>query len=189
VRAFYVQAYADDHAVGVANEGTEAFERTEAIANNGEGLGLEGECLVTPRLGIPLTLMWVSHDSSVFIDSEAVWDSAQADLDWFGVTAGLNYHFLEPDSKVDFWGGAFIGLVALDDTTYNFDILERQTVKWDDDFAYGLQLGVQVPARRGLAFYGGLRWMAMDVEAENAGQSRDFDLNPLMWNAGLAYRF
>jgi outer membrane protein W len=190
VRAFYTYAYSDDHAIGEVNPGTEDFERTEAIVNNGDGLGVEGECLVTPRLGIPLTLMWLSHDSHLFYDSAAAWEMDSKDFEWLSITSGLNYHFLEPDAGFDLWGGVFLGWAALDEVSYDIPALGgRQNVNYDDPFVYGAQLGVDIPAKKGFAFYGGLRWMSLEAESTNVGGNRDFDLNPLMWQAGLSYRF
>ena len=186
VRAFYAQAYSDEHAVDETLAGTEDFERTEATINNGSGFGLEGECMVTPRLGIPLTLMWLSHDAHVMYDSSTEWLMDDTDIDWFSVTAGLNYHFLEPDNKFDLWAGPFIGLVSFDDAKVTLGN-ETTTTKFDDPFVWGLQLGLDVPARQGFAFYAGLRWFNLEAEVE--GQDIDFNLNPLMWNAGVSYRF
>ena len=193
VRAFYAYAYADENAVVEQNPGTDDFVRTEATINNADGLGVEGECMVTPRLGIPLTLMWLSQESHVMIDTTEVWEMDTQDIDWFSITTGVNYHFLEPESKFDLWAGPFIGFVSFDDVTYRADDVAGSTdptrVKFDDAFTWGLQVGFDVPARKGFSFFGALRWFSLELEPTNVDDTIDFNLNPLMWNAGVSYRF
>lgn len=143
--------------------------------------------MVTSRLGIPLTLMWLSQDSMVIVDTAEAWGMDSEEIDWFSITAGANYHFLKPESKFDLWGGPFLGLVSFDDARYTI-FGETEKVKFDDDFVWGLQLGFDIPARKGVAFYGGLRWFSLELEVEGF-EELDFNLDPLVLNAGISYRF
>ncbi len=102
------------------------------------------------------------------------------------VTAGANYHFFEPQNKFDLWAGPFIGLVSFDDAKSTI-LGETTTTKFDDDFVWGLQVGMDIPARQGFAFYAGLRWF--NLEAEVGGEDVDFNLDPFLLNAGVSYRF
>ena len=193
VRAFYAKAYTNENVAVEENGGTPDFVRTEATIDNGDGFGVEGECMVTPRLGIPLGLMWISTDSHVMIDTASVWEMDSESIDWFAITTGVNYHFLEPDSKFDLWAGPFLGFVSFDDASYHADTVEATTqattVKFDDAFTWGLQVGFDVPARNGWAFFGAVRWFSLELEPTNVNDAFDFNLNPLMWNAGVSYRF
>ena len=69
------------------------------------GGGIEGECMITPKLGIPLALMFLSQDSHVMYDTVDVWLMDSADLDWMAFTVGANYHLLETDNNFDLFVG------------------------------------------------------------------------------------
>ncbi len=93
LRAFGLKAYGNDDVLRMDNLGTPNEFHIEQQVENGEGFGIEGECLVKPRLGIALTLLSVSHDSMRMTDTPTEWLMDHADLDWLGLTAGINYHF------------------------------------------------------------------------------------------------
>lgn len=187
VRAFYANADADEKKMEIENAGTIDETHSTASISSGTGFGVEGECLVTPRLGIPVAIMALSHDAFFSFDSPTEWLMDKADVDWLGVTAGLNYHFTDPESTaVDFWGGPFIGFVDFDDTRVTLGN-ETSNFSFDNAFTWGLQLGIEVPARQGFALYGGIRYFNLEAEVEN--DNLDFDLDPLMFNIGVSYRF
>lgn len=188
LRAFGLKSYASDDVFKVENAGTPAELRTQWQVENGEGFGIEGECLVKPRLGIALTLLSVSQDSMLMTDTATEWLMDHEDLDWLGLTAGVNYHFTKPDSTFDAFIGPFIGYVTFDDPTYNLGGTTGSVkASVDDEFTWGVHLGFDVPARQGFGFYGGVRYFDLGIEFE--GENLELDMNPLVVNAGLSYRF
>ena len=70
-----------------------------------------------------------------------------------------------------------------------FDIPSAPSTRLDfeDEFAWGFQIGFGVPTRKGIGFYGGLRYFSMGAKV--SGEPIEFDTNPLVIAAGITYRF
>lgn len=187
VRAFALKSYANDDTLRQENVGTPAELHTEQQVGNGEGLGVEGECLVKPRLGVALTLLSVSQDSMRMVDTTSEWLMDSADLDWLGLTAGVNFHLTKPESAFDLFVGPFVGYVTFDDPTYDLGgTMGSVRTEVDDQFTWGGTIGFDVPAREGWGFYGGVRYFDLSLEFPN---DIEVSMDPLVVNAGISYRF
>ena len=188
LRAFGLKAYGNDDVLRRDDVGTPAEFHIEQQVENGEGFGIEGECLVKPRLGVALTLLSVSNDSMRMTDTSTEWLMDSADLDWLGLTVGVNYHFTEPDSTFNAFIGPFLGYVNFDDPTYRLGGSQGSVeASIDNELTWGVHLGFDVPARQGFGFYGGVRYFDLGVEFQN--EDLELDLNPVVVNAGVSYRF
>lgn len=166
-------------------ETTDPFERTKFHLDPGEGVGAELEYRSRCKLGLALGLISGSLDSMFVYDSDTEWLMASDDVDFNLVTVGPNFH-LSPYSRADFYIGPFIGLV--DYSSMDFDGFEgRFDRELDSDTAIGVNLGVDVPFKDNgpWAFTAGLRYLATSAE----GNGVEFDVDPLIATAGLAYRW
>ena len=103
----------------------------------------------------------------------------------YAFTVGPNWHVLGC-SQVDFYLGAFLGYGGIYDPDY-WALGHRFHADFSGDFLYGLQLGVDVPFARtsDWGFHGGLRYLVFDQDTD-AGS---VDIDPLVFEAGIAYHF
>jgi outer membrane protein W len=119
-------------------------------------------------------------------DTVDVWEMDDDSVDWLALTAGINFHITKPESKFDLFAGPFLGYVSYDSAS--FTILDETTrLNFDDEFTWGLQIGFGIPTKKGIGFYGGLRYF--DLSADVSGEPIKFDTNPLVLAVGLTYRF
>jgi outer membrane protein W len=186
VRGFFGNSNGSDEFNETENAGTADETRTHASIGSGSGGGLEGECMVTPRLGVAIGLLSFEQDGDFMFDDAEVWEMDSDDIGWTAVTAGVNYHFSKHNSKFDLFAGPFLGFVTWDSA--DFTILGETTkMQFDDDFTWGVQVGIGFPVRKGFGFYGGIRYF--DLSAKVQGEPVEFDINPIVFAAGLTYRF
>jgi hypothetical protein len=162
-------------------------ERTDLMMDSGWGFGLNGEFLVMPALGIVFGLDWVNLDSSLMVDLDDLWETDTGDIGMRLWNLGLNYHFT-PEKRVDFFAGVFIGLAQYDSNTYNA-LGESWKLDFDDDTAFGLNVGIDVPFKEGSPwiFTGALRYMWSDVSSD--GDVHELNVDPFALSAGIGYRF
>jgi outer membrane protein W len=162
-------------------------ERTDFMMDSGWGFGINGEFLVLPALGIVAGLDWINFESSYMVDLDDLWETDKEDITMRLWSLGLNYHFT-PDKRVDFFAGAFVGLAQFDSVTYNA-LGESWKLDFDDDTAYGLNVGIDFPfsVDSPWIFTAGLRYMWSDVSSK--GDVHEIDLNPFALTAGVGYRF
>jgi outer membrane protein W len=121
------------------------------------------------------------------VDLDDLWETDKEDITMRLWSLGLNYHFT-PDKRVDFFAGAFVGLAQFDSVTYNA-LGESWKLDFDDDTAYGLNVGIDFPfsVDSPWIFTAGLRYMWSDVSSK--GDVHEIDLNPWALTAGIGYRF
>ncbi len=162
-------------------------ERTDFMADSGWGFGINGEYLVMPALGIAFGLDWINYDSSLMVDLDDLWETDKEDIGMRLWNLGLNYHFT-PDKRVDFFAGVFLGLAQFDSVTYNA-LGESWKLDFDDETAFGINVGIDVPFKDGgpWVFTGALRYMWVDMSS--SGDVHQIDLNPFALSAGIGYRF
>ena len=177
-------------------------DRRQLTLDAGRGFGTGLEYLALPWLGLEASALVLEQDAHFVFDTATVWgmddDTAQTIL----LSVGPNFH-LTPDSKVDFYVGPFLGYAFRDDFTFR-DQGATYRYGLDDDFAFGAQLGLDVPvcmSGRCWTFHSGLRYLDLDDDVEELGFSdpsaglgiprSDFDLgfDDLILTLGAGYRF
>ncbi len=165
----------------------DGFERAFMNVGKGTGIGLGLEYLFSSRWGIEGGLLFANLDSDIFIDRSDLWVNDSDEIGFLPIMLGLNYH-LTPGAKADFYIGPFVALVQYDSPSFNLPVGSVRP-DLDDDFGVGLNLGVDVPfgdSRWG--FNGGLRYLQTSAD-EDGGLGRSFDIDPLIFSAGLGFRF
>lgn len=184
LRLFGVSIDGDDRAFTSRNRPDGSKERNHWLAEMDEGFGANIERLFSPRMGLELGLLLADSDAELMRDIDEAWETAEDNLGGTTISLSLNFH-LTPDSRVDFYLGPVIALVMFDDVTWN---VLGATVRADpgDEFAIGAQLGIDVLAASRWAFTAGVRYL--DIQAEFS-EDTELDVDPLIFMAGVAYRF
>lgn len=156
--------------------------------DDGTGFGLDLEYRATRRLGIELGAFAADLDGRFRLDAGGL---ALDDTESIGMTSyslGLTYHFA-PGDRVDLHAGPFAAMSAYDDVIFLSEAGLREKRSFDDDYGFGLKVGIDVALRPGgaWALSASARYLLTILEAEESGN--DLDLDPLILTAGLTYRF
>lgn len=186
-----VRASSDDDTLMLAS-GTDYRRKINLGAHHGGyGAGFEYRSLHVcdlSRWGIAVDAIHSQLDSHLLIDRPAAWGRTQEDVSFTPVLLSLNYHFT-PGKPVDLFIGPSVGYAFLDSVTYN-TLGSSYSEKFDDDFIYGVNFGLDVPfgTEHNYAFTAGLRQLFF--KAKGSGTfNHNFDLNPTIATAGFAFRF
>jgi outer membrane protein W len=155
------------------------------------GLGLQVERMVSKRVGIELGVLWSEPDVNVVIAEPPVRLEIEAPFRITPVTLGVNYH-LGSGGKTDFYFGPAVAYVFYDDIVLSDPDFGREKLTVDDDYAWGLTLGVDVNVTKSghWAFNSELRWMNGSTDFKNPeGETRVVDVDPFYLTVGVTYRF
>ena len=160
-------------------------ERSDLRLNSGEGLGLSLEYRFNERIGIEGGVDFAQLDSTFMFDLDEAWETDSDDISMLTFLAGLNIH-LSPDAKVDFYIGPVLGFVDLGSATYHV-LGETHSRSYEaDDFAFGAQIGLDVPlGGGGWGLHFGAKYLDLSADVRDS----EVDLNPFIGSFGFAYNF
>ena len=195
LRAFgaYARASADQDQVAF-NTGTASEEKRKinlGAHHGGFGAGLEyrplSGCDLSPW-GVALDAIHSQLDTHLLIDRPAAWGREEDQVGFTPVLLSLNYH-LTPGKRADLFLGPSVGYAFLDSVSFH-SLGTTYTESYKDGFIYGINLGLDVPfgAEHNYAFTAGVRQLFFKAKGNGTG-SFDFDLNPTIATAGIAFRF
>lgn len=173
----------DDLSRDVVLPGGPAHESFEV--DQGFGLGASVERRFGPVLGIEVAAMFGRGDTTFRIDGDGIAGSASHPANFFALTAGPNFHMLGCGGA-DLYAGPFVGYGGFGDPNYWVsDYRFRAT--FDRRFLWGGQIGLDLPfsADGPWGFHGGLRYMRLSQDTDGG----EIEINPLIVELGLAYRF
>ncbi len=161
-------------------------ERSHLHLHGGAGAGVELEYHFNPRIGLAASAIYAPLGSELFFDLDDEWESAEDDVSFLSFLIGPNFH-LTPEKKADLYLGLFVGLVDLGSTSYQV-LGETQRRSFDADTVFGAQLGVDIPfGQKGWGANLAARYMDMSVETAEDGP--EIAADPLIFQAGLSYKF
>ena len=162
--------------------------RTRHSMGDGEGIALDLEYLVTPRVGIELSYISGDLDTDFSYEAGSVRLTQSDRIGTEAFSVGANYH-LNREGRIDFRLGLFATMMTFDDITFltGFGLREKRT--FDDDTGLGAVAAIDIPFTRNSPwiFTASARYLAVIMEGEIAGQ--DLDLNPLLIGFGIGRRF
>ena len=110
-------------------------------------------------------------------------------MDFYTIDAGFNYHFT-PESRVDFFLGAFAGVFSYDSVRFELPELDKEIkINFDDQFSYGLNAGVDIPfgAESPWLFTASVKYLISDLKED--GGPREIAIDPLIGAIGIGVRF
>lgn len=158
-------------------------ERSGLTIDGGYGLGVGLERHLNPRIGIEASLLWADLDSLFILDLDEAWGHDDDAVTFLAITIGPNFH-LTPGKRVDFYLGPFVGWADLGNTTYQV-LGETHQGNFGSEFVLGGQLGLDVGFGGDLGLHLGIRYIDLTAGDDDS----EIDVNPLIGEAGLFYRF
>lgn len=163
-------------------------DRATFSMTDGAGFGLGLEYRWTRRLGVELGAMTADLDADFRLETGGLVLTDRETIATTSYSLGVNVHLL-PGGRADLYAGGFVAMSAFDDVIFLTEAGLREKRSFDDDYGFGLALGMDVPFRPGGAwtFSASARYLLTIMEAEASGD--DLDLDPLIVTAGLGYRF
>lgn len=166
---------------------------TELSFDKGQGFGLDIGYKLNPKLELFLMGIFTDIEGTFVYGIEPGEESGRVTdnntVDWYTIDFGANYHFT-PESRVDFYLGAFVGVFSYDSIKFNLTELEREiSISFDDQFSYGLNAGIDVPftADGPLFFTASVKYMLTDLKEE--GGPREIALDPIIGSLGIGFKF
>ncbi len=163
---------------------------SKAKFDTGAGAGLRAERRLTDLLGIEFG---VFSAGSLDVESSIAPGMVRSRVSLGSITPitlGLNAH-LTRGSAIDLYVGPQVGLVrygTLDIRTGTGDVTER--VSADDNFAWGVILGLDVPlGRHGWSVQGSVRYLDIDLDSSSGTAFVTGDMNPTIVSIGVGYTF
>jgi outer membrane protein W len=162
------------------NDLTDAGQTTEL--DDAFGYHASFEFMITDLIGVEPAVGAANHEVTVV--EAGLPDLELGEIDLFTLTADLNFHVLRQES-VDLFVGPTIGYAFWGDL--ETDVFP-QDFAVEDEFIYGLNVGVDVPLGGSKwAFSGALDYLFSDVSLE--GSSSDLGVDPLQIKVGVSYSF
>jgi len=141
------------------------------------------EYMVTGLIGIEPALAMTTHD--VDVTDSAAPDLTLGEIDVFNLNANLNFHLLR-ESKLDLFLGPTLGYAFWGDLETEVFGIEFPA---DDEFIYGLNLGLDVPfGQSSWSFTGALNYLLSEMSLEGSSGAA-LGVDPLQVKVGVSYRF
>lgn len=149
-----------------------------------ESLGFHAsfEYLVTDLIGVEPAISLTNHD--VMVSESGFPDLELGEIDAFAVTANVNFHLMR-EKKFDFFVGPTVGYVSWGDLETDVFV---QDLSVDDEFIFGVNVGVDVPLGEGKwGFAGAFNYLFSEVSVDRS--SADIGVDPIQLKVGVSYRF
>lgn len=152
-------------------------------------------------LGLEVSLLGTSHDVTgrmkgvarlIRNSDNAILDEVEVDesdtvgeIDVTPLLVGANFHVTSGRS-VDLYMGPFVGYVMYGDLD-----IQGEKIDMDDNVAYGLVVGIDVPFGKGRwVFNGAARYMKTEAEPNESGpDAMALTVDPFVLQVGVGYRF
>jgi outer membrane protein len=124
------------------------------------------------------------------ISNDALDDIEIGDLDIIPITATLQFHFLKESAFSPYIGGGVAYILA--DDLDSGDLIEVGPIEIEDEFTWALQAGANINLSRSFAIGLDAKYISYTPGAapeENREDEIDLDLNPLIFSAGVKFRW
>jgi hypothetical protein len=161
---------------------------THIVEEDAIGFGVSLEARLTRRIGLELAIASVDLDNDFRLESGGVMIEDREAMGVESFSLGADWHFA-PGRRADASLGAFLAQTTFDDVIFLTEAGRREKLTFDDDYGFGIKLGVDLPVRRDgpWVLSADLRYLVTIMESEVAGQ--DLELDPLIVSLGVGYRF
>ena len=174
--------YSESETIGDVVEGI-SIEADDAF-----GYGIGYEYRYSERMSFGASLSYWDHDVNATYseDGETLFDGKIGGITAMPILFDLNFHFLD---KLDLYVGPTIGYVMWDDLSLDdTDFEDAGEVPINDAFAYGVNVGLDIPLGENWAISGGLRYLFVDAEIDES-DAPSVGIDPLLVTVGVGYKF
>jgi outer membrane protein W len=139
------------------------------------------EYLITDLIGVEPAISSVKYDVTT---KEPSFPDVTGDVSLFTLAANVNFHLMR-ESEIDLFVGPTIGYGFWGDLKLN---LFPDDFPADDEFIYGVNVGVDVPfGESHWGFSGALSYLGANLTLQ--GSSQEIGVSPIQVKAGAYYRF
>jgi len=150
--------------------------------DSASGFQASFEYMMTARIGVEPAISFLDHD--VLFRETGFPELKVGKTSLSALTANVNFHLLQ-DKRVDLFVGPTIGYAFWGDL--KSDLFE-ESFPVDDEFVFGVNLGVDIPFGEGAwGFAGSIGYLFSNLALE--GASADIGVDPFQLKAGVSYRF
>ena len=165
----------------------------ELSLDSGQGFGLDIGYKLNPKIELLVMAIFTDMEGTFVYGLEPGEASPRVKdnntVDFYTIDGGVNYHFT-PESRVDFFLGAFAGVFSYDSVTFVLPELGKEKkINFDDQFSYGLNAGVDIPfgTNSGWLFTASVKYLISDLKED--GGPREIAIDPIIGSLGIGYRF
>lgn len=178
-------------------QGETAFEEgLEADFESGTGFGVAVNWFWGERLSTEFAASAVSLDAGLEADVEGDDEDDEflvnlGSADLTPITATMQFHFAR-DSRIDPYVGAGVAWVLAGDLeSEDLDLLEIGEVEVDDAFTYLLNAGLGIRFTETFGLYLDGKYIPLEpaTRAEGDDEDVDIEINPVIFSAGVKFRF
>ena len=194
IRAFYVKTWPSTDSYQTESViGDLPLIYNELSLDSGQGFELDIGYMLNPKLELVLTGIFTDLEGTFVAgiepgeESDRVTDNNT--VDFYTINFGANYHFT-PDSRVDFYLGAFAGVFSYDSVKFNLPVIDEEIkINFDDQFSYGFNAGIDVPfTSDGPLFFAlAVKYLISDLKED--GGPREIAIDPIIGSIGIGFRF
>ena len=193
IRAFYVGTWPSTDSYQTESVIGDSLLFSELSVDNGQGFELDIGYMLNPKLELVLTGIFTDLEGTFVAgiepgeESDRVTDNNT--VDFYTINFGANYHFT-PDSRVDFYLGAFAGVFSYDSVKFNLPVIDEEIkINFDDQFSYGFNAGIDVPfTSDGPVFIAlAVKYLISDLKED--GGPREIAIDPIIGSIGIGFRF
>ena len=181
---FYSSPTGDDQNRNFLLNGQVAAHEKYSI-DSGYGAGFSIERKLNKVVGLEAAALLGRNETTYELSTAATRGEDSHNANLVAFTFGPNFH-VTACAAVDLYLGPFIGYGGLADPNYwvnghhfHADLKTK--------FVWGAQIGLDIPFNpaKDIGFHGGLRYIVFDEESDMG----TFDVDPLIFEAGLSFRF
>ena len=187
-RGHYVHVWPGSDTLRVENPpGQDPAIFTEFWTDGGNGFNGELEYLFRPNIGVWAGLTFSNMKTNLKLSQGSITAESDDRVDTRQINLGGNFHFM-PNGRVDPYAGVLVSWVGYSSSTFNFSQVDRDyQIKYDDELAWGLNAGVDIPLGADSSWFASvqLRYMFMALEGDNNIYALTVD--PLQGFFGIGY--
>lgn len=170
-------------------------EGLELDFESGTGFGVAVNWFWGTRISTEFAASAVSLDGTIEADDEGADDEDPlvdlGSIDMMPITATLQFHFAR-DRMFDPYLGIGAAYILADDlASDDLDALEIGPIEVDDEFTYVLNAGIGVRFTDTFGLYLDGKYIPFEPATRAEGDPEDFDveINPIVFSAGVRFRF
>lgn len=187
-RGHYVHVWPGSDTLRVENPpGQDPAIFTEFWADGGNGFNGELEYLFRPNVGVWAGLTFSNMKTNLELSQGSITAYSDDRVDTRQINLGGNFHFM-PSGRVDPYAGVLVSWIGYSSSTFNFSQVDRDyQVKYDDELAWGLNAGVDIPFGADSSWFASVQFRYMFMALEGDNNIYALTVDPVQGFFGIGY--